>query len=215
MDPGTLISLWRRNWAVIKGAPIIFSICVGIGVAFAAGLIWWVFDWRYSDRFETQEARLDLLQDELDRYQEGTGTASPNEAAEKVAQLEAELARLKAPYWLPLSALQIAGLKEGLGQIPERPVLILCGSPECRDLALGFQSTFTAAGWSNVTIEASASLDTLGIAGIRIESSDDDANALEGLIETTAALPVRTLVGPDLPSTRFVIVIGEKPMWSE
>ena len=72
---------------VISNAPVVF----GAALLILAAGIWWAMDWRYSGVVTNRDAEISSLRTQRDEYKEKLSGASPDQAAQRIAALEAAI----------------------------------------------------------------------------------------------------------------------------
>jgi hypothetical protein len=82
-----------QEWSVIAGAPISFTTAVIVVIV----AVWSIVNWSYSTVLSSKNAQIELLQGRLADYQEKLKGASPDQAANQLARLRAEIEAIKNP----------------------------------------------------------------------------------------------------------------------
>ncbi len=82
-----------QEWSVIAAAPISFATAVIVVVV----IVWAIVNWSYSSVFSSKNAQIELLQGRLADYQDKLKGASPDQAANELARLRAEMDAIKSP----------------------------------------------------------------------------------------------------------------------
>lgn len=86
----------KEQWPVIKGAPVIFSLCVLIvsGV-FGVG-IWFIMEWRYQGQLDNKDSTIQLQAERLAGYEQKLEVSTPEEASKKIENLESQVKHLQS-----------------------------------------------------------------------------------------------------------------------
>jgi hypothetical protein len=184
LDWGLLREL-REHWPAVKAAKwaVILAGLLGISLGFGIAYLFY-------------QSRVDLWKDRaLAWEQSGAGTP-------------AEVKRILARRWTPLSDEEVGSLRIALRGNPKPPgILVRCGSSDCAELQESFVSLFRSIHW-NADYEGQNSGE---IDGIRIAQPDEKDHALADAI--TAATKGRLM--PNIEGTHIErkwtqIFIGRK-----
>jgi hypothetical protein len=95
---------------VIARAPIVFAAALLI---LGSG-IWWALDWRYSGIIANRDSEISSLQIQRDEYKDKLSGASPEQAAQRIAALEAKVKDLEPKPQRHLTDEQKQQLVKGL-----------------------------------------------------------------------------------------------------
>jgi len=82
-----------QEWSVIAAAPISFTTAVIVVTVIA----WAIVNWSYSSVLSSKNAQIELLQGRLSDYQDKLKGASPDQAANELNRLRAEIDAIKNP----------------------------------------------------------------------------------------------------------------------
>jgi hypothetical protein len=82
-----------QEWSVIAAAPISFTAAVIVVIV----VVWSIINWSYSSVLSSKNANMELLQSRLSAYQDKLKGASPDQAANELVRLRAEIEAIKNP----------------------------------------------------------------------------------------------------------------------
>jgi hypothetical protein len=219
MDPMRLWERVEREWPQVKAAPASFASAV-LGLSVIVGLVIWLgLNFHYAGLLEGKEAviqqqreRISALGDRIDEYKTRLQGASPSEAANKIADLEKEIAVLRAierdrenKEWQPLNASQIATWAASLSSYKEGFVAVFFEDESSSKLRESLYETLKRAGWPEPTV-INAGRRT-GIA-VRANENEPAAPALIGLFKTIS--PDVEWIKDETVLQRIQIYIGKK-----
>lgn len=150
----------KAEWALVMGAPVVFMLAV-LG---ASALLYFVVRGHFSERLETQTARIGFLGDQLAEYKTRLSGASPAEAAQEIAALKDDLSAARTEIRMLVdwqrhqtndrrvndaqAAIIVEGLKDFPAEFANRIEFSSVNQPEPQQYALDIQKTFDAAGVS-------------------------------------------------------------------
>ena len=108
---------------VIKAAPRSFAIVTTTVIVVAVGAIWFSMNWSYGVMLTGRDQQIAILRDRITAYEQKLQGATPDQAAGKIANLEQEVASLRAKEqertqreWPALTPTQIADWSAKLGR---------------------------------------------------------------------------------------------------
>lgn len=155
----------EREGQVILQSPLTFTISALV----VATALWWLFQWRTSDRIESLEGRIKLRDDQVANYKAKLSGATPDEAKARLDALERQVMAL-APRRLTDD--QRRKLKKALTGV--RGTIEIAhdvAAADARRLAADFTTVFQEANWTIV----SASVMGIGahpLTGIALQVAD-------------------------------------------
>ena len=82
-----------QEWSVISGAPISFTAAVIVVIV----AVWSIVNWSYSTLLSSKNAQIELLQGRIADYRDKLKGASPDQAANELSRLRAEMEAIKNP----------------------------------------------------------------------------------------------------------------------
>lgn len=85
-----LLAYFKSEWTVLSQAPVIF----GTAMVLICGIVYAVVRHQFGDRLSSLEGRLQLKDDQLDDYKNKLNNASPDEARDRIDQLEKRIGEL-------------------------------------------------------------------------------------------------------------------------
>lgn len=161
-----------REMRVISGAPVAFF---GALLVLAVG-IYWALDWRYGGVIVNRDAELSSVRAQRDDYKEKLSGASPDQAAQRIAALEAKVKLWEPRIQRRLTADQKQKLVAALTPLAAeiKNIAVFSDFPELSRYALDFMRIFKQSGIASLGV-----LQGFG-------QSDDDHGILVGLLNPNA-----------------------------
>lgn len=124
-------------------------------------------------------------------------------------QKDAQIEKLQAGHWKPLTTQESALLLSRILSIQPRSIYIICDGIECLELARTFVDVFKQANW----FTQSGPGGLLGIAsGIAISPSDETGRSLKEAIESSTKLHVQLIQTSEPKAGPTQLIIGTKPL---
>jgi hypothetical protein len=111
-----------EQWAVVKAAPIPFIAAVVI----VGAVLWLLIGWSYTAVLNSKNAQIELQDRQLADYKEKLGGASPSEAKAELDALKEKVRHTIGDKWTPLTASEVAALRDRLAASPKKIAFKLC-----------------------------------------------------------------------------------------
>jgi hypothetical protein len=163
---------------ILRTAPVPFIMSlVVIGI-----LIWFAMSWSYGMLLAGKDQQLAILRDRISAWEEKTKTTTPNQAGQKIDDLEKQIKSITSNRWEPLSRDETKILHDQLSSmsIPKQKVQVLCALAGCGDLAESFRLVFKSLNW-NATVTPTYADDTPE--GLLLWYHDESARKIADAIE--------------------------------
>lgn len=132
----TFIKYVIGEWAVIRGAPVIFTAAILV-VAIALFLL---MSWGYG-------REVSFLNAQLGDYRERLKGATPAQAAKQIEWLQQVVENTVGYPWRSLSLPEVRALSEEAKKIPHRKIQVMYLNYQGKELAQSVADAFTEAGW--------------------------------------------------------------------
>lgn len=189
-----------EQWAVVTAAPIPFAIVTII----LGAVIWIVIGWSYSAILNSKNAQIELQDRQLADYREKLGGASPSEAKAELDALKDKVRHTIGEKWAPLTASEIAALKDKLVALPKKIcVQIMYENYLGKDLAQTFLDAFKQAGWDGAWLIPGSGLGY----GVTAGQGAETAPQIKTAIESISNIKVEIL-RPDQPEYQGLVFLA-------
>ena len=171
-----LIRYVTGEFSVIGGAPVSFFLSiVAVGL-----LIFYFMSWGYG-------REISYLRTQLEDYKEKLKGATPQEAKDRIDQLEKQAELVIGKHWTPLAAAEIAQLANAPKPLDNQvKVQLMYENALGKDLAATVYDAFKAAGWTNCTFGAGSGLGS----GLTVGVGNGVAPKLKAAIESATQYKV-------------------------
>lgn len=157
------------QFAAVAATPVPFTVAALV----AAGIAWWMIDWRYSTLLANRDSEISLLKGQRDDYKEKLNGATPDQAKARIEKLEAKLAEIE-PRRISQQqrATLIPRLKRAAAEKPPIVVVASEGAGDNVQLAADLASVFRAAGGWNVHETSVIAISNRPASGILVNVRD-------------------------------------------
>jgi hypothetical protein len=167
------------EFSVIRGAPIAFM----LSIIAVGSLLFYLMSWGYGRENS-------YLRTQLDDYKEKLKGATPQEARDRIDQLEKMANLVIGKPWQPLLPAEIAKLAEQLKPIADQfRVQLMYENALGQDLAQTFADAFNKAGWTKYALMPGSGLG----AGLSTGRGSDATLKLKSAIEASTTYKVSVI----------------------